>query len=78
MPMSQCCGKAATMRRDVGERSRRKPGTSVAGRPIGMRGGSASLRKTSAAPSRNTPTSQAAATTAEPMIQRHWRALPLG
>ena len=35
-----------------------------------MRGGRTSLRKTLAAPSRNTPISQAAPTTAEPMIQR--------
>src|SRR5262245_29097368 len=40
-----------------------------------MRGGSTSLP---VAPHRNTPTSQAAATTAEPMIQRDWRALAPG
>jgi len=43
-----------------------------------MRGGSTSFRKTSAPPSKNTPTSQAALTAAEPMIQRDWRALATG
>jgi hypothetical protein len=35
-----------------------------------MRVDSTSLRKTLAAPSKNTPTSQTAATTTEPIVQR--------
>src|SRR6516165_6234175 len=42
---------------------------------MGIRGGSTSLP---APPSRDTPTSQAAATTAEPMIRRDWHALASG